>query len=186
MFDRENLKMIKINEIKQIANAETEQRFFHLFQDGDGGIWFSSATQGVYQLNFPRKQFRLFVPPLQNVSQLNEDLGIRALYQAENGDLWVGTRSKYIYKLDKDANVKQVFTPDTHNTGAIYHIMEDRKGNMWFATKGNGLIRATPDPKAKDGYRFEHFKHNMNNPTTISGNDVYYAFQDSRERIWVG
>lgn len=53
--------------------------------------------------------------------------------------------------------------------GAVYHVMEDDKGNLWFATKGDGLVKLTPDVKAKYGYRFQRFKHNPSDNTSLSG-----------------
>ncbi len=186
LFDREHLEMIEINKLKQVANAQSDQTFFHLFQDKEGGVWLSSTSQGVYRFNFPRRQFRLFVPPAINEPQQKTDPGVRALYQSRNGDIWVGTRWKNIYLLDKDANLKYTFTPSTYPIGTIYHFMEDDKGRMWIATKGNGLIRATPDAAAPGGYLFEAFVSESTDPTSINGNDVYYTYQDTKGHIWVG
>lgn len=55
VFDRENLAMLSINEMKQVANDKAGQQFYHLFLDGDGVLWLSSAVEGVYCINFPKK-----------------------------------------------------------------------------------------------------------------------------------
>lgn len=64
--------------------------------------------------------------------------------------------------------------------------MEDKEGNLWFSTKGNGLVKAEPDMNSPHGLRFTRYKNDPKNPNTISNNDVYFTYQDSQERIWVG
>ena len=56
--------------------------FFGLLLDKDGILWLSSTTLGVYRVNFPKKQFRLFDPRSFSNSQQGGNAsssGIRAL-----------------------------------------------------------------------------------------------------------
>lgn len=187
VFDRENLTMLSINEMKQVANDKAGQQFYHLFLDGDGVLWLSSAVEGVYCINFPKKQFNLnSLLPSPTVAKENNTQGIRALFQAKNGDIWVGTRWKEVYRMDKSGEIKHVFASGNEMIGTVYHVMEDDKGNLWFSTKGDGLVKAVPDAKAPQGFRFVRYMHDAAVPSSISGNDVYFTYQDSRKRIWVG
>ena len=183
LYDRNSSKMIEINSMKQVVKDESDQKFFHLFRDNEGEIWISSATNGVYRINFPRKQFRLdtFGPLLSE--QTGDNSGVRALFQSVTGDIWLGTRNKKLYQLDADGNVKNIYNNQKHGIGVIYHIMEDKNGNIWFSTKGDGLIKAKP---VKDSdYKFVSYKTDAANPLSLSGNDVFYTYQDSKQRIWV-
>lgn len=112
--------------------------------------------------------------------------GIRALFQAQNGDIWVGTRWQALYRLDRNGQVKQIFSDKNYLLGAVYHIMEDKDGNLWFSTKGNGLVKAEPDMNSPHGLRFTRYINDPKNPNSISNNDVYFTYQDSQGRIWVG
>jgi signal transduction histidine kinase/DNA-binding response OmpR family regulator/ligand-binding sensor domain-containing protein len=185
LFDRENMQMVSVNTLKEVNNVQSGQKFLHLMQDNEtGGIWLSSATQGVYRINFPQKQFRLWTPPAPASAQAATTPGVRSLYQARNGDIWMGTRWKSLYQLDRDGNVKHIFSAPKEYIGTVYDIMEDNKGNLWFATKGDGLVKATPDSSQPGGFRFVTFRHEAGNNNSISGNDVYSVFQDKRGRIW--
>lgn len=187
LFDRERLEMVRLNQQKPFSDDLPDQFFFHLLLDSDGILWLASTNNGVYRINFPKKQFRLLTevsPTDEKQSSWNQ--GIRALYQAKNGDIWVGTRWQALYRLDRNGQVKQVFSDKNFVVGAVYHIMEDKDGNLWFSTKGNGLVKAEPDMTAPQGLRFTRFVNDPKNPHSISNNDVYFTYQDSKGRIWVG
>ena len=189
LFDREKLEMVRINQLKPFSDDLPGQLFFHLLLDKDGILWLASTGSGVYKVNFPKRQFRLLpevspVPFTDRSTSWNQ--GIRALYQAQNGDIWVGTRWQALYRLEHNGRVKQVFSDKNYLLGAVYHIMEDKDGNLWFSTKGNGLVKAEPDMNSPQGLRFTRYKNDPKNPNSISNNDVYFTYQDSRGRIWVG
>ena len=58
--------------------------------------------------------------------------------------------------------------------------MEDKDGNLWFSTKGNGLVKAEPDMNSPHGLRFTRYINDPKNPNSISNNDVYFTYQDSQ------
>ena len=186
LFDRDNLNMIAVNKLKQIADDKPGQQFYHLFLDNDGVLWLASAVEGVYCINFPKKQFNLST--LSSARSGQEQVqGVRALFQAQNGDIWVGTRQQHVYRMDRNGKVKHVFSSESGDRiGTVYHIMEDHKGNLWFSTKGDGLVKAVPDKEEPQGFRFVRFMHDTSDPASISGNDIYFTYQDSKKRIWVG
>lgn len=190
LFDREQQTMTRLNQQKSFADQAPNQLFFHLMLDKDGILWLSSTAHGVYRINFPKKQFRLLQQFASSASQADpsslQNMGVRALYQARNGDIWVGTRRQEVYRLDRNGRLKQTLSTKNYPIGNVYHIMEDKSGNIWFATKGRGLVKATPDPQAPDGLRFTRYTNDPGNTNTISSNDAYCTFQDSRDRIWVG
>jgi PAS domain S-box-containing protein len=60
----------------------------------------------------------------------------------------------------------------------VEHMLQDRQGFMWFGTF-NGLNRY-------DGYRFQSYKPEANNPNSIGGVRVYALFQDRSGALWIG
>ena len=188
LFDRDKLEMTRINQMKPFSEDLPNQLFFHLLLDKDGILWLASTGSGVYRVNFPKKQFQLLTDvspvPVSTEKQTSWNQGIRALYQAQNGDIWVGTRWQALYRLDRNGQVKQIFSDHNYLLGAVYHIMEDKDGNLWFST--NGLVKAEPDMNSPHGLRFTRYKNDPKDSNSISNNDVYFTYQDSQERIWVG
>ncbi|KAA6314918.1 hypothetical protein EZS27_034543, partial [termite gut metagenome] len=190
MFERESLSMIRMNLLKQFADVPSDRLFVHQLLDKDGILWLCSTTSGVYRVNFPQKQFRLLDPQtLTKASRTEREASgtaIGALYQTKNGDIWVGAQEGEVYQLDKNGKLKQVFSASNYPVGNVCHIMEDKNGNLWFSTKGNGLVKAIPDLHTPYGFRFVRYSNNPNALSSLSGNEVSFTFQDSKERIWVG
>ncbi|MEN8117318.1 MAG: two-component regulator propeller domain-containing protein [Bacteroidota bacterium] len=60
----------------------------------------------------------------------------------------------------------------------IRAIASDANGYLWFATP-NGLVRY-------DGYFFEYFYHDIENPASIPNNYVTHLLKDSNEKLWIG
>jgi len=181
-FDRSQLTVTMLNNQPDLMQNGEKKVFFDILLDKDNILWLSSTTNGVFRVSFPKPQFNLFQLPASNSAA---DFSVKTLFQARNGDIWVATRQAEVYRLDKNAVVKQVFTVRNYGIGNVYHIMEDSRGNLWFSTKGNGLVRAEVNSSSPLGYKFTRFMTDERNSSSISGNDVYYTYEDSQHRIWV-
>ena len=67
---------------------------------------------------------------------------------------------------------------DGLSQGMVNHILEDRYGFMWFATK-DGLNRY-------DGYVFTVYRHDPADSTSLRDNFVHSLLEDAQGRLWVG
>lgn len=67
---------------------------------------------------------------------------------------------------------RQIRTQDGLPSNTVYAILQDKKGDIWFATE-YGVSRF-------NGFCFENF----NLEHGLSDNDVFKLFQDSKGRIW--
>lgn len=67
----------------------------------------------------------------------------------------------------------------------IRDIFEDSKGNKWFAT-GNGLSKLTPEQQKSKAPKFQNFKNNPEDKTTLSHNYILTVFESKSGTIWVG
>ncbi len=185
-YDRKSHSMGSINKMETIKEGGTPPHFFDIDNSTDGMLWLSSTNNGVYKLSFPKHNFRFVFPETSDSHNTSAEgnNGIRAIYQSRGGDLWIANRKGrlYCYGL-RDMRLKHLF--EKEDVGVVYHIMEDDKGNLWFSTKGSGLIKASADEMTPNGLRFTRYKNISGNRQSLSSNRVYYTFQDSKKRIWV-
>ena len=78
----------------------------------------------------------------------------------------------------KDLRFEHITAEDGLSQASVTCIIQDSIGFMWFGTY-DGLNRY-------DGYNFKIFKHELNNPHSISHSFVRTLLVDSRNLLWVG
>ena len=163
---------------RDFIDFKENSRFLSMRMDGDNVLWLTSATSGIYRINFVPDQFRVTPLPNGDVS------GVRSLFQMNSGNVLVGARSKTFYEFDAKGKLLKAIPYTQNHIGSVYHIMQDSKGRIWLSTKGDGLVLATRN-SVTGQYDFEAYKHDNASSSTISGNNVYMTYEDSRHSIWV-
>ncbi len=78
----------------------------------------------------------------------------------------------------EDLKFKHLSIEDGLSQNAVYEIIQDQHGFMWFGTL-NGLNRY-------DGYSFKHYIHEPFDSTSLSGNTITELMEDSRGYLWIG
>jgi ligand-binding sensor domain-containing protein/signal transduction histidine kinase len=68
-------------------------------------------------------------------------------------------------------------TSDGLSQNSVFAILKDYKGFMWFGTD-EGLNKY-------DGYKFTVYKHDPENPHSISNNSLYGLLEDAAHNLWV-
>ena len=167
------------NRLRQLAAEAGLSKYSHLYMDSDSLLWITTGNSGVYCVSQPRHLFRLI--PLPD----DDHTGVRCIFQKRNGDVLVSTRSRHVYLYRPDGQLASILSYQQYGIGAVYDAMEDDKGRLWLSTKGDGLVIATPDARQSSGYQFTHYLHRQEEPSSISGNNVYMTYQDTRGHIWV-
>lgn len=180
-FDRTRNTITMLNDLPELTQNGERKQFFNMMLDKDGILWLASTAQGIFRISFPKQQFNI-IHPGDNVKPIE---AAKALFQSRNEDIWVGTRQAEVFQLDRNGKVKQIFSAKNNYIGNVYHIMEDREGNLWFSTKGNGLVLAEKNNLSPSGFNLTRFKYDPKDQSSLSGNEVYYTYQDNKNRIWV-
>lgn len=97
-----------------------------ILEDSEGNFWFGTHHE---LCRWDRKKERW--------TRLFESKNIITLYEDSRGYIWVGTFSTGVYVIDKQGNILHNYIrhPDRENSinsGFIYTIAEDSKGDIWF------------------------------------------------------
>ncbi len=143
--------------------------------DAHGLIWMATFGQGVLIMDPTTKKVYSLTQEnskLINNSVLNISIG--------KDDIWVATLggASHIRKSGNRFDLPEVIHSYDNKSGLsnnfIYQVLQDKKGNVWFATDGNGLVKF-------DGTRFSFFDE-----TSGLGDDVIYSMdEDDAGNIWL-
>ena len=116
---------------------------------------------------------------------------VRSVCEDKQGNLWVGLKDgmirlydsnrKFIGHLTGNGTISMTGTP---MEGTAYFIMQDSKGIIWIATKGNGLVRAEQTSPTGLSYKLTRYQHDANDMYSLSDNNVYCVYEDHHGRIW--
>ncbi len=73
---------------------------------------------------------------------------------------------------------RHITTEEGLSQGTVLNIIKDRRGFLWFGTRG-GLNRY-------DGYEFKTYQHDPDDPNSVGGNFVGNLLEDRDGMIWIG
>ena len=117
-----------------------------------------------------------------------KDLNVWTMAPGNSNDLWIGTYGQGIKQLDiKNGTLKSWILEDSSSKFKnpslkfVKSIIQDRKGFVWIGFWGPGLTRLNPQTG-----KFKNWQNIINDPMSLSYNDVWSIFEDSKGRIWIG
>ena len=97
------------------------------------------------------------------------------LCEDKQGNLWVGVKDGILRIYDADRTYKGYLTENgiistvgTPVKGTAYFIIQDSKGVIWIATKGDGLIRAEATSLSGMSYKLTRYLHQEDDMYSLS------------------
>ncbi len=150
----------------------------------DGSIWVGSWNKGLNRLPPGGSKFQHYQYDPSRATSLygNEPWGILS---TRSGELWVVTEKGINRFRPETGDFERVMPQDGDGTllDSLYsrHIYEDRSGTLWISSFA-GLYGLNPKTK-----RFSHhYKHDPQDPHSLSSDQVLSVFEDSSGHLWVG
>jgi AraC family transcriptional regulator, chitin signaling transcriptional activator len=182
-FDGNSFKIFKNN----FKNTKTISSNYitNLKKDSAGQIWLSTREGHVnrYLGNNEFEEFRFKSIP-------------KNIYLSQKGNIVVETSKEYYeYKNESfiritSADVKKNDLNNLKNillrkypSLTINDILKDKSGNIWFATRENGLYIITNE---SDVNNIEHYNSDLYSPYSFKSNEVETLHEDVFGNIWLG
>ena len=152
-------------------------------------MWLCTHSKGLEKVTFRNVPFSMLTPVPHEYESLSNE--VRSVCEDKQGNLWVGLKDgmirlydsnrKFIGHLTGNGTISMTGTP---MEGTAYFIMQDSKGIIWIATKGNGLVRAEQISPTSMSYKLTRYQHDANDMYSLSDNNVYCVYEDHHGRIW--
>ncbi len=157
-------------------------------QDADDSLWIGTHGGGLNRRDLVTGVHEVFRHDPEDPSSLGDDL-VTALLHDRSGVLWVGLRAGGLNRFDADSRSFKRFVndperPESLGSDGVISLFEDRRGHLWVGTYGAGLARLAPDGRSTG--TFNHYRHHVDNPTTLSNDRVSTITEDPDGALWVG
>lgn len=144
-----------------------------ILQDDKGYLWFGTKN-GLSR--FDGYQFKNFQFKENQKGILGNNF-IHCITRIDSVNLWVGTENG-VYILNLETEYFSLFTPTEGKT--IFDILKDRSGNIWLASRLNGLYLFSPSSGEIKQFTFTGKRN------SVSSNHTTRLEQDSEGNIWIG
>lgn len=182
-YDRGSDEIVPLSNVKEQPGHRFMNGVACYEVDSAGVLWMSTVGRGLERVTVIRPEMDVVVPPTRS-DDVKSSSEIRAMLRDSKGRLWVAAKSRELYIYSPDMTSCRRF-PDASSgdVGVIYSIFEDSDGNVWLGTKGDGLIRMTPDG---DDWKWKRFRSDRTKRNSLSSDNIYSITQDRDGRIWIG
>ena len=182
-FDGNSFKIFKNN----FKNKKTISSNYitKLKKDAAGQIWISTKEGNInrYLGNNEFEEFKFSSNPKNIFLSQKGNIVIqtsKAYYEYKNAS-FVETTSAYLKKRDFNT-LKSILLRKYPNL-IINDILKDKSGNIWFATRENGLYIITSE---SDVNNIEHYVSDLYSPYSFKSNEVETLHEDDFGNIWLG
>jgi ligand-binding sensor domain-containing protein/serine phosphatase RsbU (regulator of sigma subunit) len=128
IFDNGKVSVFELNLL------EKNVRFQHLFCDSRGNIWLSTIGSGAVKIS-PGKT----TPEILSINQNLSDVVFRT-YEDKERNIWF-VSDVGLKKMNPETGEISFFKPSGLPFFEYIDMLEDRNGNLWLATRRNGVVR---------------------------------------------
>jgi len=159
-------------------------------EDEKGNLWIGTWGGGLNYFDQRTETFTRFINDKNNPNTISSNTILRILIN-DDGSLWLGTQDQGLIHMKIDSsgipsynNYDLNIIPDPPvRTGDNYilDLYKDRQNKLWIGTIEGGLKLLDPSTG-----EITHFKHDLNNPTSISSNIVSSICEDDSGNLWIG
>lgn len=168
-----------------------------LFEDRNGTLWV--GTGNIYDPQGHGGGLNRFEPATDNFKRVLPefpDHRVTAVGEDRDGVLYAGTCQGRLYRYDREQERLQPLLPDPTEPNRLHappgndiddrcsrvsFIHEDQAGMLWVGTHSGGLNRYDPTTKTLTAFR-----HEPDEPSSLSGNNVVSFYEDHQGILWVG
>ncbi|HVP00234.1 MAG TPA: two-component regulator propeller domain-containing protein [Bryobacteraceae bacterium] len=182
-LDRDRKRFVRYRNNPSNPDSLSADQINEIFEDREGNMWVATNGAGVNRFARRPLPFKSYRHEIGNPSSLDMDY-TTAVYEDSRGLLWIGSM-KALGRMDRQTGqidfIRKSGGRGELSSTWIISIAEDRSGNLWFGTVGAGLNRLD----RRTG-KFKVYRHNPDDPHSLSHDTVTKMFVDRAGAVWAG
>ncbi len=160
-----------------------------LFIDNTKTLWIGSHRDGIRMIDLQQKEFyraTFFEEELPMKRHVPNEFFISSCFIDNMGITWIGIQDHALFMYDADApgnKGQRIIFGSEANT--VSEILEDSKGNLWFAT-WYGLFKFSYNNRKIKSFKFDQLDSSSPFSEAINNNTIFSICEDIDGNIWVG
>lgn len=153
-------------------------------EDNQGKLWIGTES-GLYIYDVEEQAFQFYGQSFNPNEKGLTDKAIYSIYCSVGNVMWVGTYfggvnyttpyQKGFSNIYADGGVKSL------SGSALSEMIETHDGKIWIGTEDGGISIFD-----RQTGKFEYIKHSLDDPHSLSSNNVHALEEDSLGNIWIG
>ncbi len=188
-FDRKNGKFTRYVNDPKDPKSLSQNNVLSILEDSHGRLWVGTDN-GLNYFDRSKGKFIRYLHNPNNPNSISQN-SVYRIYEDRAGDLWIGTWGGGLNRFDPQKNLfiryqNNPNDPNSLSNNIVRAIFEDHFRNLWIGTDGGGLEKYVAGSKIGGKNQFLHYKNNIQDPTSISGNSVLSIFEDKVGILWIG
>ena len=154
-----------------------------IFQDKKGFMWFGTQDGLNRYDGYNIKVFKNIPSDPKSIS----DNFIWSIYEDERGNLYIETQNSSFHRYDPLTETFSVLVKDSFATTTFksshFRALLEEPGVQWTGGQGDetGLTRINTTTG-----EIMVYKHNPNDPSSLSSDKVFSIYRDRSDQLWVG
>lgn len=183
-FDRDGGTFTHFRHDPEDATSLSSDRVTAILEDSDQRLWIGTS-RGLNLLDVQSGEFTRYGKQASDSSSLGGDM-VASLYEDRSGILWVGTLTGGVSKWNPRTwglglTDAREFATGEESQPSVTAFATDGSDSVWIGTFGDGLRVLN---RADDSVR--EFRHDPNNPNSISDDRVMSLLFDGAGNLWIG
>ena len=180
LFRRSTGGFIHYRHHEEESSSLSHDQVMSICEDLNGQLWIGTNGGGLNRFDRQANRFTRF----QKESGGEQAISSNEIYEVfcdSRNYLWIGSWHGHVdlYHLENN----QIRPYGRYGEYIIRSIIEDRDGDIWICTHGDGLIQVHLDSTAnfrEIRYRYEKGKN------SLSGNALFAIMEDQQGQLWIG
>lgn len=154
-----------------------------MLEDTRGDLWVGTYNGGLNRFDRNRNVFENYRYIQVEVTNVNAN-NVSCIAEDKSGTIWAGTWGMGIFYFNRGLKKLIQPAPDSNITNTLSNpnvrcMTVSQNGLLWIGT-WDGLNVYNPITQ-----QFIHYKHDKNNPKSISGDRIVSVFEDKKGNIWI-